>query len=694
MRRCVGALAGVVEHDVEPHFSPRSCAAADQRRELLRRRDLLARTGGARHPTPAACSPSSCRGVSKGCTGISSTTSTPRSTRWSSRSISPANVRAKPLTCSSYTIGRVAQRRAPRCGHRPGAPTGQRADTTDCGPSGVSATSQAVGVEQRHAVDPPGTSSDRPISAATPPTTSPPTEPGPQHRRDGGAARSSHDRQTTSTECAPGAYNDARKVPSDRGSTTHQHGSPSNLFAMAISPKRPVDVAEALSSYGYLPDEGLATAVFLALALRRPLLLEGEAGVGKTEVAKVLSRWTGGELIRLQCYEGIDVAQAVYDWDYARQLLHLRAAEATRRGARASAPTRSSTSSTTSGSCSSGRCCRPSTTATARRRCCSSTRSTAPTTSSRRSCSRCSRDYQITVPELGAFTAAQPPIVILTSNRTRDVHDALKRRCLYHWVEHPDFEREVAIVRLRVPAVLEPLARQVAAAVEALRELNLYKPPGVAETIDWAQRLGRARRHRARRGHGRWPRSAPCSSTARTRSAVRQHGIADLVKQAFERGRAPRRDRGTRHRRHAGRADGGRLRAACCAAPGCGCRSGSVLAFVEALGTRRARRPRPGVLGRPGDAGAPPRGHRRCTTGRSPCSGTAAASSPAPTPPTSRCTSRSPSTTTDDDGDDDDGERRRRPTTRRSAAVLARSRCCATRTSPPTPTTSCAPRSS
>ncbi len=252
----------------------------------------------------------------------------------------------------------------------------------------------------------------------------------------------------------------------------------------------PADVAAALRQHHYLPDEGLATAVFLAVELRRPLLLEGEAGVGKTELAKVLAAWTGGELIRLQCYEGIDATQAVYDWDYARQLLHLRAAEATGE--------------------------------TAER---SSTDIEAELYHERFLIKRALlraighgdgpppvllidevdraddefeayllevlSDYQITVPELGVYRAASPPIVVLTSNRTRDVHDALKRRCLYHWVEHPDLEREVAIIRLRVPGCTNGLARQVAAAVEAMRDLNLYKPPGVAETIDWATALGR-----------------------------------------------------------------------------------------------------------------------------------------------------------------------------------------------------------
>src|SRR4051794_13587229 len=227
------------------------------------------------------------------------------------------------------------------------------------------------------------------------------------------------------------------------------------------------DVSAALASNGYLADEGLTTAVFLALALHRPLLLEGEAGVGKTEVAKVLSRWTGGELIRLQCYEGIDVSQAVYEWDYSRQLLHLRAAEA--RGEDVEDELYSERFLVR----------RPLLRAIA-------FGDGPPPVLLVDEVDRADdefeaflleilSDYAVTVPELGTFRADVPPLVVLTSNRTRDVHDALKRRCLYHWVEHPDFEREVAIVRLRAPAVDERLARQVAAAVESLRGLELYK---------------------------------------------------------------------------------------------------------------------------------------------------------------------------------------------------------------------------
>jgi MoxR-like ATPase len=243
------------------------------------------------------------------------------------------------------------------------------------------------------------------------------------------------------------------------------------------------DVSAALAAHGYLADEGLATAVFLALKLRRPLLLEGEAGTGKTELAKVLAEWTGGELIRLQCYEGIDVAQAVYEWDYARQLLHIRAAES--RGATVDAERDLYSESFLVK--------RPLLRAIA-------ADARVPPVLLVDEVDRADdefeaflleilSDYSVTVPELGTFRAEVPPLVVLTSNRTRDLHDALKRRCLYHWLDHPGFEREVEIVRLRAPHAVETLAKQVAAAVEAMREMGLFKPPGVAETIDWAQSL-------------------------------------------------------------------------------------------------------------------------------------------------------------------------------------------------------------
>jgi MoxR-like ATPase len=243
-------------------------------------------------------------------------------------------------------------------------------------------------------------------------------------------------------------------------------------------------VSKALAAHDYLADEGLATAIFLAMTLHRPLFLEGEAGVGKTEVAKVISAWTGGELLRLQCYEGINLAQAAYEWDYARQLLHLRAVEASAGSAidaedeiyaerfLVRRPLLRALDSDGDGD-------RP------------------PPVLLVDEIDRADdefeallleilSEYAVTVPELGTVRAAVPPVVVLTSNRTRDVHDALKRRCLYHWVEHPGLEREVEIIRLRAPEAGKRLAREIAAAAAALRSLGLYKPPGVAETIDWA----------------------------------------------------------------------------------------------------------------------------------------------------------------------------------------------------------------
>lgn len=247
-------------------------------------------------------------------------------------------------------------------------------------------------------------------------------------------------------------------------------------------------VTQSLEEHGYLAERGLATAVFLALTLQRPLLLEGEAGVGKTELAKVLARWTGGELIRLQCYEGIDASQAVYDWDYSRQLLHLRAAEASGEAAGLGADALENQLYQER---------------FLLRRAVLRALEPAPVPpillideidraddEFEAYLLEVLSDFQVTIPELGTFAAPRPPIVILTSNRTRDVHDALKRRCLYHWVEHPSFDREVAIVQMRVPAITTTLARQVAGATEVMRSMSLYKPPGVAETIDWATALG------------------------------------------------------------------------------------------------------------------------------------------------------------------------------------------------------------
>jgi len=248
------------------------------------------------------------------------------------------------------------------------------------------------------------------------------------------------------------------------------------------------DVFAGLKAHDYLPDEGLATAIFLAMELQRPLLLEGEAGVGKTEVAKTLAKWTGGRLIRLQGYEGLDASQAVYEWDYSRQLLHLRAAEVSGGAAdRAALEDELYTERFLVK--------RPLLQAI-------SHDDEVPPVLLIDEVDRTDdefeafllevlSDYSISVPELGTFTAKHPPFVIITSNRTRDVHDALKRRALYHWVEHPGFAREVEIIGRRTTSVSPKLAKLVAGAVEQFRRMGLYKPPGVAESIDWAQALAR-----------------------------------------------------------------------------------------------------------------------------------------------------------------------------------------------------------
>ena len=247
-------------------------------------------------------------------------------------------------------------------------------------------------------------------------------------------------------------------------------------------------VSDALRENRYLPDEGLATAIYLALRLCRPLLLEGEPGVGKTEVARVLADWIGGQLLRIQCYEGIDVSQAVYEWDYARQLLHLRTAEAT--GA-----AKTSETAALEDELYDERFLvrRPLLKAIAHDE-------GPPPVLLIDEVDRSDdefeafllevlADYSITIPEIGTFSAIKPPVVIVTSNRTRDVHDALKRRCLYHWVTHPEVAREIEIIRLHAPTVSQRLAAQIAAAAAAIRQVGLYKPPGVSETIDWARAL-------------------------------------------------------------------------------------------------------------------------------------------------------------------------------------------------------------
>jgi MoxR-like ATPase len=244
----------------------------------------------------------------------------------------------------------------------------------------------------------------------------------------------------------------------------------------------PLALAELLERHAYLADPGLATAGFLALRMGRPLFLEGEAGVGKTALAKTLAEVLGAPLIRLQCYEGLDASQALYDWDFPRQLLHLRAAEA-------------------AGVTDVGRLeselydrrflvARPLLQAL----------ETSPSVLLVDEVDRADdefeafllevlSDFTISIPELGTIHAQYPPVVVVTSNRTREVHDALKRRCLYHWLEHPTFDREVAIIRLRLPEAAERLARQVAAAAQRLRAEDLLKPPGVAESLDWTEAL-------------------------------------------------------------------------------------------------------------------------------------------------------------------------------------------------------------
>ncbi|MBV8541340.1 MAG: MoxR family ATPase [Pseudonocardiales bacterium] len=242
------------------------------------------------------------------------------------------------------------------------------------------------------------------------------------------------------------------------------------------------ELTETLRRGDYLADRGLATAVFVAMSLQRPILLEGEVGVGKTEIAKVLASVFGRTLIRLQCYEGIDTNQALYEWDYARQLLYIRALSARDIAGEDAVE-----------------------------------KLFGPRFLLERPLMQAMKmgdqavllidevdraddefeafllevlsDFQISIPEVGTIKAERPPLVILTSNRTRDLHDALKRRCMYHWIGYPDSDREVEIILVQAPDVSEGLARKVVAAVNRLREMDLAKPPGVAETIDWARTL-------------------------------------------------------------------------------------------------------------------------------------------------------------------------------------------------------------
>jgi MoxR-like ATPase len=240
-----------------------------------------------------------------------------------------------------------------------------------------------------------------------------------------------------------------------------------------MSTLRSIDeLRESLAARRYLVDEGLATVVYLALRIRRPLLVEGEPGVGKTELAKALAAATGVPLVRLQCYEGIDVHHALYDWDYQRQLLHLRA--------EGSEPLYSERFLVR----------RPLLEALSNPGCVLLIDELDRADDEFEAfLLEFLADFQVTIPEIGTVSAERPPVVAITSNRTRELHDALRRRCLYHWIEHPDLARETAIVRARLPEVPETLAEQACAFVEQLRWLDLYRVPGVGETLDWTESL-------------------------------------------------------------------------------------------------------------------------------------------------------------------------------------------------------------
>jgi MoxR-like ATPase len=250
-------------------------------------------------------------------------------------------------------------------------------------------------------------------------------------------------------------------------------------------PKSVDDTLNLLSGGNYIADRSLATTLFLSLAMRRPLFLEGEAGVGKTEIAKVISDTLGRPLVRLQCYEGLDISSAVYEWNYARQMIEIRLAEAAKDAAREKLaedifapeflierPLLQALRSSEAG---------------------------APVLlideldrtdePFEAYLLEVLSDYQITIPEIGSISAEEPPIVIITSNRTREIHDALKRRCLYHWVGYPDAVRELEILTTKMPGIDRTLSRQVVAFIQALRQEDLFKLPGVAETLDWASAL-------------------------------------------------------------------------------------------------------------------------------------------------------------------------------------------------------------
>ena len=252
-----------------------------------------------------------------------------------------------------------------------------------------------------------------------------------------------------------------------------------------VGPRSVDALEEALVGQQYMADRGLSVSLFLALQLRRPIFLEGEAGVGKTEVAKVLARVLDTELIRLQCYEGLDISHAVYEWNYSRQLLEIRMLEAAHALDRAAATRELFTEAFLIK--------RPLLRAL-------EAKGDRPPVLLIDEIDRADEefegyllellsDFQVTIPELGTIRAAQPPVVVITSNRTREVHDALKRRCLYAWIDYPDFDKEYRIVTAKVPGASARLATQIAAFVQELRGVELYKAAGVSETLDWAAAL-------------------------------------------------------------------------------------------------------------------------------------------------------------------------------------------------------------
>lgn len=244
-------------------------------------------------------------------------------------------------------------------------------------------------------------------------------------------------------------------------------------------------VTQALAAQNYVCGRPLATVVFLSLKLGRPLFLEGEAGTGKTEIAKAIAASLGRRLIRLQCYEGLDAASAVYEWNFAAQMVAIRAAEAEGRADK-EVLTKALFSADYLIERPLLQAMRPDAAGAPVLLIDELDRTDEPFEAF---LLEALSDFQVTIPELGTIRAPEPPIVILTSNRTREVHDALKRRCLYHWVDYPDFDREMRIIRARVPDASEALSREVVAFVQRLRTEDLFKKPGVAETIDWAKCL-------------------------------------------------------------------------------------------------------------------------------------------------------------------------------------------------------------